>query len=139
MTDIITAILLLIGGLFMLLGTVGILRVPDLFTRMQAATKTSTLGASSMFLAVAVYFGSLGIVTRALLVIVFLFLTLPVSAHMIARAAYFSRVPLWRGTIIDDLEGAYNRRTHELADVTSRTEPHELDARESTPVKPASD
>lgn len=118
MTDIIAAILMINGGLFMLLGAVGILRMPDLFTRMQAATKTSTLGASSMFLAVAFYFGSLGIVTRSLLVIGFLFLTLPVSAHMIARAAYFSRVPLWSGSIIDELEGAYDRRTHELADVT---------------------
>ena len=127
MTDIITAILLVIGSLLMLLGAVGVLRMPDVFMRMQSATKASSLGAACMFLAVAIFFGSLEIVTRALLVIAFLFLTLPVSAHMIARAAYFSRVPLWHGTIVDELEGAYNRRTHELADTSPREADRQLD------------
>ena len=115
MTEAITSFLLILGAGFMLLAAIGILRMPDLFTRMQAATKTSTLGAGSMFLGVAVFYGDLGIVSRSILVIAFMFLTLPVSAHMIARAAYFDGVPLWKGTIVDELSGEYNPDTHELS------------------------
>lgn len=114
MIDVITAILMLFGAALMLVAAIGILRMPDVFTRMHAATKTSTLGAGSMFLAVAVFYGEIGIATRAILVIAFLFLTIPVSAHMIARAAYFVGTPLWEGTVIDELRDAYNPATHEL-------------------------
>ncbi|CAN5273513.1 MAG: monovalent cation/H(+) antiporter subunit G [Chloroflexia bacterium] len=122
MTEIITSFLLIGGAGFMLLAAIGLLRMPDLFSRMQAATKTSTLGAGSMFLGVAVFYGDLGIVSRSLLVIAFLFLTLPVSAHMIARAAYFVGVPLWEGTVVDELHGAYNPITHELDSKSFKTE-----------------
>lgn len=115
MTNIIVSFLLIIGSLLMLLAAVGIVRMPDLYTRMHAATKSSTLGAGSMYLAVALFYGELAIVTRAILVIAFLFLTIPVSAHMIARAAYFVGEPLWRGTVVDEMRGAYNPVTHELA------------------------
>jgi multicomponent Na+:H+ antiporter subunit G len=109
-----TALLLLIGAAFMLLAGIGIVRQPDLFTRMQAATKAATLGAICTLLAVAVYFSDLAITTRALLISLFIFLTAPVSAHLIARAAYFVGAPLWRGTVIDELQGQYDRRTHIL-------------------------
>ncbi len=102
MGDVISAALIVIGGAFMLLAGVGILRMPDLFMRMQAATKAATLGAGCMLLAVAVHFGELTVVARALLVIAFIFLTAPVAAHMIARAAYSVGTPLWEGTIADE-------------------------------------
>lgn len=114
MTDILVAILMLFGASLMLVAAIGINRMPDVFTRMHAATKTSTLGAGSMFLAVAIFYGEIGIATRSLLVIAFLFLTIPVSAHMIARAAYFVGTPMWEGTVIDELRDAYNPVTHEL-------------------------
>jgi len=103
MSDVISAALIVIGGAFMLLAGVGILRMPDLFMRMQAATKAATLGAGCMLLAVAVHFGELTVVARALLVIAFVLLTAPVAAHMIARAAYSVGTPLWKGTIADEL------------------------------------
>jgi multicomponent Na+:H+ antiporter subunit G len=103
MNDVVTALLLVIGSAFMLLAGVGVVRLPDLFMRMQAATKAATLGVGCMLLAVAVHFGELTVVTRALLVTAFVFLTAPVAAHMIARAAYSVGVPLWEGTIADEL------------------------------------
>lgn len=103
MNDVLTAILIFTGGAFMLLGGVGVVRLPDLFMRMQAATKAATLGAGCMLLAVAVHFGELAVVTRALLVTAFIFLTAPVAAHMIARAAYSVGTPLWEETIADEL------------------------------------
>jgi multicomponent Na+:H+ antiporter subunit G len=125
-----TAVLLGIGGLFMLLAAVGVLRLPDLFTRMQASTKSSTLGAACMLLAVMVHFGTLAVITQAVLVIVFFFLTTPVSAHMIARAAYFSGVPLWKETVMNDLQGRYDPQTHTL---TSPPTPSHGTSEDATP------
>jgi multicomponent Na+:H+ antiporter subunit G len=65
-------------------------------------------------LGLALHFNDLAISARALAVVVFIFVTAPVAAHMIARAAYFSGVPLWEGTLSDDLEGRYDERTHTL-------------------------
>lgn len=103
MHDIISTLLLVIGGAFMLLAGLGVLRMPDLYMRMQAATKASTLGVACMLLAVAVHFDELGVTTRALLVIAFMLLTAPVAAHMIAHAAHVVDVPMWEGTLTDEL------------------------------------
>jgi multicomponent Na+:H+ antiporter subunit G len=103
MNDLIAAMLLIIGGLAMLLAGVGVLRMPDLFMRMQSATKAATLGAGCSLLAVAFHFGELGVTTRALLIIAFLFLTAPVAAHVIARAAYATGVKLWDSSVYDQL------------------------------------
>jgi multicomponent Na+:H+ antiporter subunit G len=103
MSERFNAVLLVVGALFMLLGALGVLRLPDLFMRLQASTKASTLGAGCLLLGVAIHFQDLGVATRAALVIAFFFLTAPVGAHMIARAAYAVGVPLWEGTLIDEL------------------------------------
>jgi multicomponent Na+:H+ antiporter subunit G len=106
--------LLVIGALFLLTASIGVLRMPDLFTRMQTATKAATLGISCVLLAVAIYMNDFGVAIRAVLTIAFFFLTAPVAAHMIGRAAYFIGVPLWNGTIVDELSGHYDRRVHKL-------------------------
>jgi multisubunit Na+/H+ antiporter MnhG subunit len=66
MNDLVTAALLLVGASFLLLAGVGRVRMPDLFSRMQCATKASTLGVAGILLAVAVHFNDLGITMRAL-------------------------------------------------------------------------
>ena len=114
MTEVISVALLLIGSLFLLLAAIGVTRMPDLFTRIQVATKASTLGIGCMLLALAVYFHDFGMTIRALLVITFFCMTAPVAAHMIGRAAYFVGVPLWPETIVDELRGQYDRHTHTL-------------------------
>lgn len=115
MSALLGSALMLIGAAFLLLAGAGVVRMPDLFMRMQAATKASTLGVGCIVLAVAMHFGDLGVTTRALATILFICLTAPVAAHVIARASYFVGVPLWEGTIIDELRGHYDRRTHRLA------------------------
>ena len=104
MCDILSSALMILGAAFMLLASIGILRMPDLFMRMQAATKAATLGAGCMLAAVAVHFGELAITSRTLLVTAFVFITAPVAAHLIARAAYSVGTPLWEGTLIDELK-----------------------------------
>jgi monovalent cation/proton antiporter MnhG/PhaG subunit len=115
MSDAISSGLMIIGAAFALLAGAGVMRMRDLFMRMQAATKASTLGIGCIVLAVAVHFGEFGVATRAAATIIFVFLTAPIAAHMIARASYFVGVPLWEGTIIDELRVHYDRRTHRLA------------------------
>jgi multicomponent Na+:H+ antiporter subunit G len=112
MREIITICLLLTGTSFSLLAGVGMVRMPDLFTRMQASTKSATLGVACILLAEAVYFGGLSVIIRSLLVVLFLFMTAPIAAHMISRAAYARQVPLWKNSVHDDLDGNYNNRTH---------------------------
>lgn len=97
-----TNLLMITGSLFMLLAAVGIVRMPDLFTRMHAATKVGTMGVSGLMLAVAIAFNDLGTTTRALLIILFFLITAPVGAHMIGRSAYLSGVKLWSGTRINE-------------------------------------
>ena len=103
MREWLVALTMTIGTAFVFLAAVGVLRMPDLYSRMHASTKAGTLGVSCLVFAVAIYFGDLGVFTRALLVITFLFLTAPVAATMIAHAAYFTDVPQWEGTVIDEL------------------------------------
>lgn len=84
---ILTGVLLLIGAGFGLVGALGLIRFPDVFTRMHAASKAGTLGSGFCLLAVAVNAASFDVTTRALAGVVFFILTAPVSAHLLARAA----------------------------------------------------
>lgn len=101
MIDVLTSALLFVGALFALLGAVGLLRMPDAFTRMQTSTKASTLGVGCLLAATALQLGDVASITRAVAIGAFLMLTLPVSSHVIARAAYLSDSPLWEGTVLD--------------------------------------
>ena len=109
MVEIFTAVLILIGALFMLIAGLGIVRMPDLYLRMSATTKAATLGAGSILLGAAIYFYDLGISSRAIATIIFLLITAPVAAHMLGRAAFSSGVPLWEDTLYNELhESARN-------------------------------
>ena len=103
MSAVLTMVFMALGSAFMLIAAIGLVRLPDLFTRMQAATKASTLGVVCMALAAVSRFGLEGVGVPALLVIVFMFLTAPVAAHVLSRAAYRTNVPLWKGSIRDEL------------------------------------
>ena len=112
--DLITAALLLIGAFFMFVGSVGLVRMPDLFMRMSATTKSVTLGVSFMLLGAAAHFGELGLGARIVATVAFVFITAPISAHMIGRAGYARQVKLWEGTIADELKDRYDPKTGEL-------------------------
>ena len=114
MIEIISGIVILIGAFFILISAIGIIRMPDLFTRMSATTKASTLGVGLVLLGTALFWQDIGISARAIIIITFLFLTAPVAAHVIGRAAYFDKVPLWNKTNVDELKGKYDEKTHEL-------------------------
>lgn len=82
-------ILLLLGGLFFyFVGTLGLIRMPDVFTRMHATTKGDTLGAGLILLAVIVYLGFDIASVKVFLVLLFIWITNPTAAHIIAKAQY---------------------------------------------------
>ncbi len=102
MIDVVTAVLWLVGSAFALLAAVGILRMPDVFTRMQASTKASTLGLGCLLVGAALQLGDFGSFIRVASIGAFILLTTSVAAHVIARASYLADVPLWDGTVLDE-------------------------------------
>ncbi|NNJ70238.1 MAG: monovalent cation/H(+) antiporter subunit G [Kiritimatiellales bacterium] len=100
--EILVTVFLLAGGLLSLVAAVGVIRLPDLFIRMHAATKTGTVGVSAVTIAMMIHFANITVTSRGVLVIAFFLLTAPVAAHMIGRAAYRIGVPLWILTRIDE-------------------------------------
>ncbi|WP_338728112.1 monovalent cation/H(+) antiporter subunit G [Haladaptatus sp. DJG-WS-42] len=85
--------LVAVGAFFLTVGTVGLLRLPNVYNRMHSTSKATTLGVASMFLASFVYFGPRAEGLTSLVGIGFLFLTAPTGAHMISRAAQKMGVP----------------------------------------------
>ena len=92
----------MVGATLALLAGVGVVRMPDVFTRMQASTKASTLGLGCLLAALAIRHPDVSVVMRALSIGAFMMLTTAVSAHVIARAAALTGAPLWKGTLIDE-------------------------------------
>ncbi len=80
-------VLVVTGAFFLTVGTIGLLRLPNVYNRLHATSKATTLGASSIALAGWVYFGPAGSGLKALVTVVFLFLTAPTGGHMISRSA----------------------------------------------------
>ncbi len=98
------ALLVLAGALFSLIAAIGVLRLPDLYTRLHAASKAGAIGAGLILLAVAGVSFDGAVVPRALLGIVFLLLSTPVAAHLLARAAYRCGEAPTATTTVDDLK-----------------------------------
>lgn len=96
-------ILIIVGAAFALIASIGLLRLPEFYTRMHAASKAGTLGSGVMLIALAVYTDETTIAMRALAGFVFLLLTAPISAHLLAKAAYGAGYPLWKGSVHDEM------------------------------------
>jgi multicomponent K+:H+ antiporter subunit G len=89
-TEAVIAVLVVLGALFVLLGSIGLARLPDFLTRLHGPTKATTLGVGALLLASAIFFStreSGGISLHELAILFFLFITAPVSAHLLAKAA----------------------------------------------------
>ncbi|MGI8802234.1 MAG: monovalent cation/H(+) antiporter subunit G [Solirubrobacteraceae bacterium] len=92
-----------IGVAFSLSGAVGILRMPDVYCRIQCSSKTITMGALPALLALVVAQGPFSVWgSRALLVAILLLIVNPAASHALARAAYKAGVPMWPGAVVDE-------------------------------------
>ena len=101
MIDLIGIVFISIGLFFDLIGCLGLVRLPDVYNRLQASTKCITLGTCSILLGVIIIYGFSVLGTKAFLCMLFLILTSPVSAQALARAAHKSGVKLWEKSVVD--------------------------------------
>lgn len=107
MTDIlqnyVAGILLVVGAGFALVAAIGLVRLPDFYSRSHAASKAGSVGSGVMLVALAVFTDDHATATRALAGVAFFLLTAPVSAHLLAKAAHAAGYPLWSGSVRDDM------------------------------------
>ena len=101
MSETIGLICILVGLAFDVFGCLGLVRLPNVYNRLQAATKCVTMGTCSILFGTFLMVGFIAAGIKALLCIVFLLLTAPVAAHAIARGVHRSGVPLWSGSVVD--------------------------------------
>ncbi len=109
MLDILLSILIVVGAGFTLVGSLGLLRLRDFYSRLHAPTKATTLGVGSLLIASAIFFSSHGegLSLHEVLVTLFLFITAPVGAHLMAKAALHLHLDTLAKPPRDDLlEGA---------------------------------
>lgn len=100
---ILIAAIIVVGALFSLVAAIGLNRLPDLYTRMHAASKAGTVGSGLLLLAVGLNSGEFAIFIRALAGFLFFILTAPVSAHLLARAAHKVGYKLSSVSLQDDM------------------------------------
>lgn len=111
LSELVPVLLILVGTIFTLLSAVGLIRLPDVYTRSHAASKSATLGVLFTLVGTFLFFlweeGYFSI--RLFLGIFFVFLTAPVAAHVILRSAYRSKVALAEESVQDDLKEVIER------------------------------
>lgn len=105
MTEYLIAALLWISGIFTLIAAIGLVRFPDVFLRMHAATKAGAIGVISSLMALTLHFDDPAIRVRALLVALFLGITAPIVGHVLSRASLVANVPLAENTVCNEWDG----------------------------------
>ena len=103
MKDVVVIVLCFGGVLFSLTAAVGLLRMPDLYNRIQCSTQLVTFGAVPILIAITVFEGPVSSYgSRALIVAALLAILAPATSHAVGRAAYLNKVPLWSGSVRDE-------------------------------------
>jgi multicomponent Na+:H+ antiporter subunit G len=108
--DLIATFLMISGALLMLIASIGITRMPDIYTRMHTTTKSTSLGILLIFVGMGLVFSGQGVWLKAIIAIVFIFMTVPVASHVIARVAHLMKIQKWEKTVRDDLEDDENQQ-----------------------------
>jgi len=101
--EIFGAVITLIGSIFLLLGGLGILRMPDVYNRMQTGTKATTLGSILFLAGISVGHLECGCFGKIIIIILFVIFTNPISSNTLARAAHYAGVKLTERSVKDDL------------------------------------
>ncbi len=101
MNEILSVLFIVVGITFDLFGCIGLIRMPDLYNRLQSSTKCVTLGTCGILFGVFLKFGFAAAGIKAIVCIVFLLLTAPVGAHALARGAHKAGIKPWEGSVCD--------------------------------------
>lgn len=100
--DFVSAAFLLGGVIFMFVGALGVVRLPDAYHRIHAASICVTLGLSAMLIAACFHLGAASILMKSLITIVFIFVATPIGSHMLAKAAHDTNLDQWDHTLSDE-------------------------------------
>lgn len=103
MTDLLGSALVVLGTLLIVLAAFGLLRMPDIYLRLSATSKSSSLGIACVLAGVALLMQDTGVTLRALIIVAFVVLTVPVASHILGRAAYRAGTKLWAGSVVDEM------------------------------------
>lgn len=95
-TELILSFFIIAGSFLMLIAGIGVLRMPDIFMRMHASTKAPSLGIMLILIAVMITFPDIYTILKSLLVILFLYITIPVSANLLGKSSLDMRLPQWK-------------------------------------------
>lgn len=102
-------LLMIIGSVFALIAAVGLIRLPDVYSRMHAASKTGSVAAGLILIAVALISLDVAVTLRALVAIAFLLLTTPIGAHLLARSCLLAGSPLSEKTVMNEMADELER------------------------------
>ena len=117
-----SALFVLSGAIITFIAAVGLLRLPDFFMRMHAATKAGVVGPSLLLIGVGFYAPTWTTWIKIALSILFLSMTTPIAAHLLGRAGFLGGVHLWRGTARNDLDKVLSPSVFDEAEVPSSIE-----------------
>ena len=112
--EIVGGLVSIAGGVLLFLAALGLIRMPDVFNRMQAGTKATTLGAFSLILGVGL--ANPSFLGKGILLIVFIVLTNPISSSIIARSGRRSGVPMAEGAVVDEYATVLDLRKNSSAE-----------------------
>lgn len=104
MNDVIIMILSTIGALFCLIASIGILKMPDFYSRLSVTIKAGTLGVGCILVAAAFFFSEFQVTTKAIAIVFFIFITSPVSGYLIGKVGYINGAKMWKNSIIDEMK-----------------------------------
>ncbi len=102
--SVISVVCIYIGIIFILISAIGIIKMPDVYTRMSAVTKAVTLGVGFILLGVIIHFNDTSVFLKATVIFMFLLFSLAVAAHVIGLAAYRDNTPMTDLTFLDELK-----------------------------------
>ncbi len=138
MSEVIGAASLLIGAFFMIVASLGLVRLPDVYTRIHAATKATTFGMGGILITTILAFQDPEVTTQSVLALSFLFLTAPVAAHLIARAAYKKGPDLCSDTTIDEYGPYLEKPDAEESDTLGEISESKFSGTENSETSPES-
>lgn len=111
--DIISAIFIFVGALFMLISSIGMLRLPDFYIRNSASTKAVVLGVLLVLLGVGIHYNDIMIFIEIFAILFFIFLIAPLAAHIVSRAAVITNVKFWDKTDTEKVKEYQQQRPSE--------------------------
>ncbi|RMH24298.1 MAG: hypothetical protein D6693_10065 [Planctomycetota bacterium] len=125
--DLASAAVLAGGLFFMVVGALGVVRLPDAYNRIHAASICVTLGLSAMLLAACFHLGAAPIIMKSIITVTFIFVATPIGSHMLAKAAHDTHQPQWAKTLSDEFaedKARFGWADPAPADGDAAAEPH---------------